>query len=49
MSRKKASKSDRPPRLNRKFYERELARLQFELVKWQYWIKHNDIAGDGHL
>ena len=27
-------------RLKRKFYERELARLQFELVKWQYWIKH---------
>ncbi|MCY4465316.1 MAG: polyphosphate kinase 2 [Chloroflexi bacterium] len=26
-------------RINKKFYERELARLQFELVKWQYWIK----------
>ncbi len=30
----------RPPKLNRKFYEKELARLQVELVKMQYWIKH---------
>ncbi len=34
-------KAPKPPRLNKKFYERELARLQFELVKWQYWIKKN--------
>src|SRR6478609_11547196 len=25
--------------LEKKFYERELARLQFELVKMQYWIR----------
>jgi len=31
---------DRPPKLDRKFYEKELARLQIELVKMQYWIKH---------
>ena len=30
----------RPPKLDRKFYEKELARLQVELVKMQYWIKH---------
>jgi polyphosphate kinase 2 len=26
-------------KLSRSFYEEELARLQFELVRWQYWIK----------
>ncbi|MCY3573319.1 MAG: polyphosphate kinase 2 [Chloroflexi bacterium] len=30
-------------RLKKKFYERELARLQFELVKWQYWIKQQEM------
>ena len=30
----------RPPKLDRKFYEKELARLQVELVKMQYWAKH---------
>jgi polyphosphate kinase 2 len=30
----------RPPKLDRKFYEKELVRLQVELVKMQYWIKH---------
>ena len=30
----------RPHRLNRQLYEQELARLQVELVKMQYWIKH---------
>ena len=29
-----------PPRLKRKQYERELARLQLELVKLQHWVKH---------
>ena len=29
-----------PPKMNRKVYERELAMLQVELVKMQYWIKH---------
>ncbi|MFN8530073.1 MAG: polyphosphate kinase 2 [Anaerolineae bacterium] len=27
------------PRLKRSFYEQELSRLQFELVRWQYWVK----------
>ena len=43
MSKKKSFKANRPPRLKRKFYEKELARLQFELIKWQYWIKHHDM------
>ena len=30
----------RPPKLDRKLYEKELAALQVELVKMQYWIKH---------
>jgi len=30
----------RLPKLDRKFYEKELAQLQVELVKMQYWIKH---------
>jgi len=30
----------RPPRLDRGLYEEELARLQVELVKMQYWVKH---------
>ena len=30
----------RPPRLDRRLYEEELARLQVELVKMQYWVKH---------
>jgi polyphosphate kinase 2 len=30
----------RPPKLDRKLYEKELAKLQVELVKMQYWIKH---------
>jgi polyphosphate kinase 2 len=35
-----AHSEGRPPKLNRRFYEQELARLQVELVKMQYWIKH---------
>jgi len=30
----------RAPKLTRKLYEEELERLQVELVKMQYWIKH---------
>jgi len=30
---------DKPKRFNREFYEAELARLQFELVRLQYWVK----------
>ena len=37
------SPAPKPPRLNKKFYERELVRLQFELVKWQYWIKQKEM------
>ena len=31
--------NQRPKRLNREFYEEEIARLQYELVKLQYWVK----------
>ncbi len=30
----------KPIKLNRDFYDKELARLQVELVKMQYWVKH---------
>ena len=40
---KKKSVSKRPKRLNKQFYEKELERLQFELVKWQYWIKQQEL------
>ena len=43
MSRKQEAKIERPKRLKKKFYEKELARLQFELVRWQYWIKQQDM------
>jgi len=35
-----AHSEGRPPKLDRRFYEKELAQLQVELVKMQYWIKH---------
>ena len=31
--------SNNHKRLNKKIYEKELARLQSELVKMQYWVK----------
>jgi polyphosphate kinase 2 len=31
---------DRPPKLSRKDYEKELEKLQIELVKLQSWVKH---------
>ncbi len=39
---KKKDKSQPQPleKLNRDFYDKELARLQVELVKMQYWVKH---------
>lgn len=43
MSKKKSKKEKSGGRLKKKFYEKELLRLQFELVKWQYWIKHSDM------
>jgi len=35
-----AQSEGQPPKLDRKYYEKELGRLQIELVKMQYWIKH---------
>jgi len=43
MPKKKKSLSKRPKRLDKKVYEKELERLQFELVKWQYWIKQQGL------
>ena len=37
------SKSKKPKRLNKKVYESELERLQFELVKWQYWVREKGL------
>lgn len=34
------SESEGSSKLPKKFYEKELARLQVELVKMQYWVKH---------
>ena len=34
------SESEGSSKLSRKVYEKELARLQLELVKMQYWVKH---------
>ena len=36
-------------RLRKKFYEGELARLQEELVKLQYWVQHAGAARADHL
>jgi polyphosphate kinase 2 (PPK2 family) len=33
----------KPKKLKRKFYDKELARLQIELVKQQEWIKHKGL------
>jgi polyphosphate kinase len=35
--------SEQPKKLDRKFYEKELARLQIELVKLQEWLKHKGL------
>ena len=35
-----AHSEGKPPKLDRNFSEKELARLQVELVKMQYWVKH---------
>ncbi len=34
--------SETSSKLDKKTYEKELARLQLELVKMQYWVKHTD-------
>jgi polyphosphate kinase 2 len=36
------SEAEGSSKLPKKFYEKELARLQVELVKMQYWVKHTD-------
>lgn len=38
-SKKDKSKQDKPKKLSKKVYEKELERLQKELVKLQYWVK----------
>ncbi len=43
MSKKKKNALKKPKRLNKNLYEKELERLQFELVKWQYWIKQHGL------
>ena len=43
VSKKKQDVAHKGKRLNKKFYENELVRLQFELVKWQYWIKQQGV------
>src|SRR5690349_1028718 len=35
---KQAAEESNAHWLNKKFYEEELARLQFELIKLQYWV-----------
>jgi polyphosphate kinase 2 len=40
---KKEVKQRKPDTLDRKFYEKELHRLQVELVKLQAWIKHKGL------
>ncbi|MEO0599536.1 MAG: polyphosphate kinase 2 [Chloroflexota bacterium] len=37
------SKQEKPKKLPKKFYEAELERLQFELVKLQYWVKEQGL------
>ena len=36
-------KAKKPPKIKREAYERELERLQIELVELQEWIKHNGL------
>lgn len=40
---KKNDKNEKSKRLDRKFYEDELVKLQIELVKLQEWIKHKGL------
>lgn len=43
MSKESKKQSEQPPKLTKKRYEKELARLQIELVKLQEWIKHKGL------
>ncbi len=38
-----ARKEARSTWLDKKFYEKELSRLQYELVKLQYWVREHDL------
>lgn len=38
-----AAETESPKKLDKKFYERELERLQIELVKLQEWIRHEGL------
>jgi polyphosphate kinase 2 len=40
---KKGKSKDKPPKMGRKEYERELVQLEIELVKLQGWIKHKGL------
>lgn len=42
-TKKKNEKKHKVKRLNKKLYEKELERLQFELVKLQYWVKEQGL------
>ena len=39
----KQTENDAPKKLNKKFYEAELGKLQTELVKLQEWVKHKGL------
>ncbi len=43
MSKKHKKDDAKPAKLSKAVYERELARLQFELVKLQYWVKERGL------
>ena len=43
MSKDKDSSEKNPDKLDKKFYEKELEKLQIELVKLQEWIKHEGL------
>ncbi|MHC5083836.1 MAG: polyphosphate kinase 2, partial [Planctomycetota bacterium] len=40
---KKDKSDDKLKKLDKKFYEKELRKLQIELVKLQEWIKHEGL------
>ncbi|MES9848317.1 MAG: polyphosphate kinase 2, partial [Candidatus Thiodiazotropha sp.] len=40
---KKKAPSKKPKKINNKVYEKELFKLQLELVKLQEWIKHKGL------
>jgi len=40
---KKGNGKQRPPKLKKDFYEKELVRIQIELIKLQEWVKHRGL------